>query len=273
MVRHIAIAALAALAATGCATAPSDRGHAAARVSQPTRTTVDPVAATPRAKTPDIAPSNSHQKIGRPYQVDGKWYVPARDDDYNETGVASWYGPNFAGRPTANGERFDPSLNTAAHPTLPLPSYVRVTNLENGREIVTRVNDRGPFLRNRIIDLSRAAAEALDYINQGVAKVRVQYLGPAPALNAPSPRTLVRAPASAERGDWYVQAGAFRSEDNARSFGRTVRKAGPTQVRRASDGRRLYRVLLGPWDERAEAEAARSRLAQLGHGGVVTQTF
>ncbi len=115
-------------------------------------------------------------KVGKPYQINGKWYYPAEDYDYVETGIASWYGPKFHGKSTANGEIFDQNLITAAHRTLPLPSAVRVTNLENGRTIQLRVNDRGPFARGRIIDLSRRSAQLLGFEKNGTAKVRVEIL-------------------------------------------------------------------------------------------------
>ena len=115
-------------------------------------------------------------KVGSAYQVDGVWYYPAEDFNYSETGIASWYGDQFAGRPTASGEIFDPNEITAAHRTLPLPSIVRVTNLENGRALAVRVNDRGPFAHGRIIDLSRRAAQLLGFHVQGTAKVRVEIM-------------------------------------------------------------------------------------------------
>jgi rare lipoprotein A (peptidoglycan hydrolase) len=119
------------------------------------------------------------RKIGEPYYVGGKLYVPRHDPGYDRVGVASWYGSDFHGRLTANGEIYDQNRLTAAHPTLPLPSNVRVTNLANGRSVVVRVNDRGPFLHDRIIDLSRSAAYHLGFANKGLANVRVTYLGPA----------------------------------------------------------------------------------------------
>jgi rare lipoprotein A len=124
---------------------------------------------------------------GPPYEVDGKWYVPTYEPDYNEVGVASWYGPTFHGEKSASGEVFDEMAITAAHPTLPIPSLVRVTNLENGKSIIVRLNDRGPFVDDRIIDLSRGSAEALDMRVKGTAKVRVQYVGPAPAAPNTTP--------------------------------------------------------------------------------------
>lgn len=115
-----------------------------------------------------------------PYQVGGIWYVPHEQPNYDETGVASWYGDAFNMKATADGEVFDMNQVSAAHTTLPLPSMVEVTNLDNGRKLTVRVNDRGPFVGGRIIDLSRAAAEELGYERVGTARVRVRYLGPAP---------------------------------------------------------------------------------------------
>lgn len=115
-------------------------------------------------------------KVGSPYQIGGVWYYPKDDWDYAETGIASWYGPGFHGRSTANGETFDENDVTAAHRTLPLPSVVRVTNLANGRSLVVRVNDRGPFAHGRIIDLSRRSAQLLGFDLQGTAKVRVEIV-------------------------------------------------------------------------------------------------
>lgn len=115
-------------------------------------------------------------KVGSPYQIKGTWYYPAEDFDYTETGIASWYGPNFHGKKTANGETYNQNDLTAAHRTLPMPSAVRVTNLENGRSIVLRINDRGPFARGRIIDVSRRGAQLLAFERNGTAKVRVDIL-------------------------------------------------------------------------------------------------
>lgn len=117
--------------------------------------------------------------VGKPYQVAGRWYEPKEDPDYDRQGVASWYGRRFHGRRTANGEFFDRAALSAAHPTLPLPSYVRVTNLENERSVVVRVNDRGPFSRNRLIDVSEQTADLLGFKRAGMAPVRVQYVAPA----------------------------------------------------------------------------------------------
>ena len=115
-------------------------------------------------------------KIGQPYQVNGTWYYPSPDLNYDETGIASWYGPNFHEKSTANGETFDQNALSAAHKTLPLPSIVQVTNLDNGRSIEVRVNDRGPYASNRIIDMSRRGAQLLGFEGTGTAKVRVKVL-------------------------------------------------------------------------------------------------
>jgi rare lipoprotein A len=118
--------------------------------------------------------------VGKPYVVGGRLYVPKVDPDYSQVGLASWYGDDFHGRYTANGEIFDKNAITAAHPTLPLPSYARVTNLKNHRSIVVRINDRGPYVGNRIIDLSTRTAKLLGFYGHGLAKVKVEYVGRAP---------------------------------------------------------------------------------------------
>jgi len=119
-------------------------------------------------------------QIGKPYQVAGKWYHPKEQPGYVKKGKASWYGDAFHGRLTANGEIYDMTHLTAAHPTMPLPSYARVTNLKNGASVLVRVNDRGPFAHGRVIDLSSRAADMLDYRHSGIADVKVEYVGRAP---------------------------------------------------------------------------------------------
>jgi rare lipoprotein A len=132
----------------------------------------------PPARRAAVSGGSEHgyYKIGKPYQIDGVTYTPAEDWTYDETGIASWYGPNFHGKITANGELYDMTQVTAAHKTLPMPSLVRVTNLENGRTIIVRVNDRGPYARGRILDMSRRGAQLLGYEKTGTAKVRVQIM-------------------------------------------------------------------------------------------------
>ena len=119
-------------------------------------------------------------KLGKPYAINGRTYVPQENPHYRAEGVASWYGKDFHGRLTANGEVYDMHSISAAHTTLPMPCYVRVTNLNNGRSIVVRVNDRGPYHRDRVIDLSIGTAKALDFYSRGIARVRVEYVGRAP---------------------------------------------------------------------------------------------
>src|SRR5882757_7469094 len=119
-------------------------------------------------------------RVGKPYTVAGRVYVPEEDPNYREEGMASWYGDDFHGRQTANGEVFDMASLTAAHPTLPMPCYARVTNLSNGKSLILRVNDRGPYHDNRLIDVSNKAAELLEFKGNGVARVRVEYVGRAP---------------------------------------------------------------------------------------------
>ncbi len=128
-------------------------------------------------------------RVGAPYMVAGRLYVPELDPHYRAEGLASWYGDDFHGRSTANGEIFDRDAISAAHPTMPLPSYARVTNLANGRSLIVRVNDRGPYAANRIIDVSKHAAQLLGFVQRGTTRVRVEYVGPA-QLNGSDDRLL-----------------------------------------------------------------------------------
>jgi rare lipoprotein A len=139
------------------------------------------VKASPRVVKPGqpVPKGGGRYVKGTPYKVKGKWFYPD-DPKHVEVGMASWYGSAFHGRLTSNGEVYDVAGLTAAHPTMPLPSYARVTNLQNGRSMIVRVNDRGPFLHGRIMDLSQRVAEMLDTRRHGVAKLKVQYMGPAP---------------------------------------------------------------------------------------------
>jgi rare lipoprotein A len=237
-----------------------------------------------------IASSSDHQKVGRPYAVSGRTYHPVRDDSYDEIGIASWYGPTFHGRPTANGEIFDQHQMTAAHTTLPIPSIAEVTNLENGRSIIVRINDRGPFVDDRIIDLSRAAATELDYIGAGLARVRVRYLGPAFANAAPPPRVwqngagnttpvpvatpvqevptpIAHMPAVFPTGQSGVtlQVGAFSDPENAQRFADRLNGAGDVWVQAgSSDQGPVYRVYFGRWQDEMSASRARASLADWG---------
>lgn len=180
--------ALLAAALAGCST--SDAGTALASAASPERE-APPVTFTESeygvSASPRLAFAGSavpkgggHLKIGKPYKVRGRWYTPKDEPGYDRTGRASWYGPNFHGRKTANGEVFDQNHLSAAHTTFPLPSYARVTNTQNGRSVVVRVNDRGPYSHKRIIDVSKRTAEVLKFKQAGTAELRVQYLGRAP---------------------------------------------------------------------------------------------
>jgi rare lipoprotein A len=138
------------------------------------------VSSSPRVASNYVPKGGGSFKLGAPYKVAGRWYVPRDNPNYDEYGVASWYGADFHGRRTANGEVFDANALTAAHPTLPLPCYVYVTNVDNGRTVLVRVNDRGPYVNDRLIDMSYAAAKQLGYLSKGRARVRVRYAGLAP---------------------------------------------------------------------------------------------
>jgi rare lipoprotein A len=164
-------------------------------------------------------------RIGKPYSVAGRVYVPEEDPNYRAEGMASWYGDDFHGRLTANGEVFDMTSLTAAHPTLPIPSYARVTNIRNGKSLIVRVNDRGPYHGNRLIDVSNKAAELLEFRSNGVARVRVEYVGRAP-LEGSDDRQLVAtlrtgAPAPAPSNVRIAAARPFVPE--LPSSGRSIR--------------------------------------------------
>ncbi|MBX9708313.1 MAG: septal ring lytic transglycosylase RlpA family protein [Caulobacteraceae bacterium] len=245
VVRAIAVTALLAGAAA-CATGPS----AARRVDR---------TAIPEVTDPaPIVPGTM-----RPYQIRGRWYRPEEQPNYDETGLASWYGDQFHGRPTATGERFDMHALTAAHKTLPLPGLVEVTNLANGRRVVLRINDRGPFVDGRIIDLSRGAAEALDMLSRGVGEVRVRYLGRAPRLGggrrlqvaqtAP-PIVTPPAPAASPRQTYWIEVVAYPDPQAARAT--AERLGGPAQVQAATNGA-MFRVITGPWPDANAAEQVR----------------
>ncbi len=139
-------------------------------------------ASPPPAPVPRAPNRQGAVKIGKPYEVAGNWYYPSAGAGYDEQGIASWYGPDFNGKSTANGEIYNMHHLSAAHPTLPMPSYVQVTNTANGRTIVVRVNDRGPYKAGRIVDLSKRAAQLLGVTRFGTAPVRVRYLKMAPLI-------------------------------------------------------------------------------------------
>jgi peptidoglycan lytic transglycosylase len=213
---------------------------------------------------PDAVPKDEpRSKRGNPpfYTVLGKRYtVLDSSDGYVERGVASWYGPTFHGESTSIGEAYDMYGMSAAHKTLPLPAYARVTNLSNGKSIVVRINDRGPFAKNRIIDLSYTAAAKLDMLRDGTALVEVRTLRPGSDDNLrrsdeTPPQTL------------YVQAGAFSDEANAKRLVQRLQAGGITNcfVRGPLDsGPKLFRVRAGPVASTAEFDNLAARLAKLG---------
>ena len=211
--------------------------------------------------TPRPEPRSAH---GNPpfYDVLGRrYFVLGSADGYLERGVASWYGPTFHGERTSNGESYDMYGMTAAHKTLPLPTYARVTNLRNGRSIVVRINDRGPFVANRLIDLSYTAAAKLDMLREGTTLVEVRALSPG------EPDNLTRS-SEAPPPTLYVQVGAFSDERNATRAVERLHAAGLATafVRMPADGRgdRLFRVRVGPVSSVAEFDQLAARLAAVG---------
>lgn len=195
---------------------------------------------------------------GKPYTVRGKTYRPyTTANGFTEVGVASWYGPGFHGKLTANGERYNQNAMTAAHKLLPFNTDIRVTNLDNGRSTVVRINDRGPFVANRVIDLSRRAAEQIDMIGSGTARVRLQAVGGKKPVLTPDGDML---------GRFYVQIGAFGVPANARKLMLAVKKSGlPGRILRSRSSALEY-VQVGPFPsiDRAEDMLARLRGAYPG---------
>jgi rare lipoprotein A len=232
-----------------------------------------------------------------PYQVDGRWYYPHAQPNYDEVGVASWYGAKFHNHRTADGEIFDQNAPSAAHKTLPLPSIVEVTNLENGRRVRVRLNDRGPFVGGRLLDLSRAAATELGFEREGVARVRVRYVGPAPPLAAsgvmiaaaPRPRPAPVAPPPAQeppevqapppveaaRDDappptagYAVQAGAFQSREIAERAAAQLTQTGAASIQPVRrNGGVFYRVVVSGFADEDSAAGALVQVLDAGFSG------
>lgn len=231
-------------------------------------------------------------KVGKPYKVGGEWFYPKDDPNYRNVGIASWYGLDFHGRRTANGEVYDMDSLSAAHPTLPLPTYAKVRNLENGREVVVRINDRGPFARGREIDLSKRAAEALGFQRKGTAKVQVSYVGRAPlsgddgwivdsrfaaksrkpalprreevrrvelasaAPVPPLPSQNAGPMRSNPLGMSYIQAGSFRDAINADRLRHSLAAVGHVEVVPIEvSGNTYFRVRVGPVSGEQAAQA------------------
>jgi rare lipoprotein A len=205
------------------------------------------------AAIPDAAPRAEplHRFANRPYQVFGRDYVPlTRAAPFRETGLGSWYGRRYHGSATSSGEKYDMYAMSAAHPTLPIPSYARVTNLANGRSVVVRINDRGPFHSDRIIDLSYTAAWKLGYAEAGSARLEVEAI------------VAGETPKEAAANGLFLQLGAFSSADAAENFRARVYRelAWLTQAIAVVPGGSLYRLHLGPLGSQDEARAIADRI-------------
>lgn len=241
--------------------------------------------ATTADRAPAPRPTAGGYKVGKPYQVGGVWYVPREQPNYDEVGMASWYGDAFHLKTTANGELFDMNALTAAHTTLPLPSIVEVTNLGNGRKVRVRVNDRGPFVGNRIIDLSREAARQLGVERQGVARVRVRYVGPAPLLGPDAgvrvarakpaePRPLQMARAAPPPPRPPAPAYPQRRDDGQAEF--TSAPLAPVAARKLeilpampeAGAGPAYRIQAGAFSDETRARRAAAQLAGVGRATV-----
>ena len=191
-----------------------------------------------------------YYKVGNPYSINGIKYIPKEDPNYFEEGIASWYGPKFDGKLTANGEVFDQYAVTAAHRTLPIPSLVKVTNLENNRNIVLRINDRGPFVGDRIIDLSYKSAQMLGIIEKGTGKVRVEIIDYGEHLLIKSSKKIVRNNINKSK-EYFLQVGAFKEANNADKLSDKLRNIGYINYRvftktTNSNENILYVVKIGP---------------------------
>ena len=206
---------------------------------------------------PDAVPRDEplHRYANRPYDALGTTYIPdAGVTGYQQEGVASWYGKRFHGRKTASGEAYDMYGMSAAHPTLPIPCYVRVTSLDNGRSVVVRVNDRGPFSKNRVIDLSYTAAYKLGYLAAGSTRVRLERIDPAHYDVGGVPLS----------DGIYLQLGAFSTEEKAHKLRQKVQAniEAPIPPVHVVLKDKLHRVTLGPYASDADAEIDSARLEQ-----------
>lgn len=206
------------------------------------------------------APSEPGKAGQRPYTINGERYEPlSSHEGFVQSGIASWYGSDFHGRTTSNGEVYDMHAMTAAHKTLPLGVYVKVRNRDNGREAVVRINDRGPFVAGRIIDLSYSAAKVIGIVGSGTTPVRIEALGYLD--ETVKDRTAYRAPASYDRGAFGIQVGAFGNPENARRLAESVKQRhGVSSIREALvNGVRFYRVRAGSYASLKAAEKAHER--------------
>lgn len=220
------------------------------------------------AAIPDAVPRSEplHRFANRPYQVFGKDYVPvAGATPFRQTGIGSWYGRRFHGAPTSSGERYDMYAMTAAHPTLPIPSYARVTDIASGRSVVVRVNDRGPFHSDRIIDLSYAAAWKLGYAESGSALVGVEAIvaagAPAAVVVAKQEQERKQEPTAEAKGI-YLQLGAFAAREAAENFRVRIYRelAWLSETIQVIAGGAVFRLHLGPYRSQDEARTVADRI-------------
>jgi rare lipoprotein A len=203
--------------------------------------------------------------VGKPYQVAGRWFHPKEDKNYDKQGAASWYGEAFHRRKTSNGEYFDMNMFSAAHPTLPLPSYAKVTNLENGKTIVVRINDRGPFVGTRIIDLSKRSSDVLGFRGQGKANVRVQWIGNAPLNDKGSHLAMMNK--SLNKGASLRQLAAVAKGNDvqiaeAPRKDKKLKVAGQNGITAQVNGPLI--VVVGTFNKAANAQAAYDQVADFG---------
>ena len=283
--RTIGLMAVAALSLAACATPKYGTGKAGYTVTARNDTTRG---SAPRAGSTIGKDGKPLRGTEKPYQINGIWYYPKADPDYNVVGVGSWYGDQFHNRRTANGEIFDMNIPSAAHKTLPLPSLVEVTNLDTGQKMIVRVNDRGPFVGDRVIDLSKAAAQQLGYYRQGVAKVRVKYIGPASKSVFDPPRQYARAtpPAAAapvrtgprsfddiKEPTQRVQVLPPRPEPDWAQTSAPIQQAAP-QINPPdpvyASAKSAFRVQAGSFSSRENAEKAVRQLASAGRASIDT---
>ena len=219
----------------------------------------------PGRRSPDMPPNATDRKLS-PYQINGVWYYPVpHARDFSQDGIASWYGKDFHGKKTANGEIYDMYAMTAAHKTLPINTWVQVTNISNNRKIIVRVNDRGPFVAGRIIDLSYTAAQKLDMVGPGTTRVRVTALGtPEPGQPMDHPTRFV--PGDYYSGNFVVQVGAFIQKDNAEKLvSRLAREYDNAHFIPFSLGKNtFYRVRVGLFSDLNDARTFEKQMATKG---------
>jgi len=228
-----------------------------------------------------------HYKIGKPYEINNIKYMPKLVSYYNENGIASWYGPKFHKKPTANGEIFDQNKISAAHKTLPLPSIVKVTNLVNNKYIYIRVNDRGPFVNNRIIDLSKQAAIELNIFSKGIERVNVKLIESSPHLleeNFTNQKYLEKYAKNLESSkikdpntkqiSSFLQLGVFSLKENAEKYKEKINKAYNANnlsifIKEYTAEKKLFKVLLGPFVNQENAKNIADNLLELGYNSFI----